>query len=182
MIKIAGREDSKAHIFKLVHDWLRECEGKWLLILDNVDTFDLLSKTGDVSQAESRTDMNDESQQLLSTYLSQSSNGSILIINRSQVVTLKLVEEKNIIAVESMTETQTLTLCEKKLKAMSQDDHVVELAHALKFMPLIIVQATAYLFRRASRFSVQRYLKDFRKSDRNKTSLLNVEGGQLRRD
>ena len=36
-IKIAGREDPKADIFKLVHDWLRGCEEMWLIILDNVD-------------------------------------------------------------------------------------------------------------------------------------------------
>ena len=40
VVKIAGREDPKAHIFKLVHDWLRGCEGKWLMILDNVDDAD----------------------------------------------------------------------------------------------------------------------------------------------
>ena len=33
-----GRRDPKANIFKLVHDWLRdEKNGKWLLILDNID-------------------------------------------------------------------------------------------------------------------------------------------------
>ncbi|KAL2053415.1 hypothetical protein ABVK25_006409 [Lepraria finkii] len=49
-------------------------------------------------------------------------------------------------------------------------------------MPLAIVQAAAYISQRALRCSVQRYLEDFRKSDRKKTSLLNYEGGQLRRD
>src|SRR5215475_6390772 len=50
-------------------------------------------------------------------------------------------------------------------------------------MPLAIVQAAAYISQRAPRSSVQQYLKQFRKSDRKKTNLLNYyEGGQLRRD
>ncbi|KAI4205835.1 MAG: hypothetical protein LQ350_000020 [Teloschistes chrysophthalmus] len=49
-------------------------------------------------------------------------------------------------------------------------------------MPLAIVQSAAYVRQRAPRCSVRQYLKDFRKSDRKKTSLLDYEGGQLRRD
>jgi hypothetical protein len=36
-VKITGRQDPQANVFKLVHDWLRECKQKWLLVLDNVD-------------------------------------------------------------------------------------------------------------------------------------------------
>uniref|UniRef100_A0A093Y283 O-acetylhomoserine (Thiol)-lyase n=1 Tax=Talaromyces marneffei PM1 TaxID=1077442 RepID=A0A093Y283_TALMA len=37
-VKLFGRRDPKANIFKLVHDWLRDStNGKWILILDNVD-------------------------------------------------------------------------------------------------------------------------------------------------
>ena len=49
-------------------------------------------------------------------------------------------------------------------------------------MPLAIVQAAAFISQKAPRCSVERYLKDFLKSDRKKTSLLNYEGGQLWRD
>jgi len=50
VIKIVGLEDPKADIFKLVHDWLCGCEGKWLLILDNFDNTDLLPKAGDTGR------------------------------------------------------------------------------------------------------------------------------------
>ena len=37
-VMISGRQNPKANIFQLVHDWLRdERKGKWVLILDNVD-------------------------------------------------------------------------------------------------------------------------------------------------
>ena len=37
IIKIAGRQDPQANTFELVHDWLRGCEHRWLVVLDNVD-------------------------------------------------------------------------------------------------------------------------------------------------
>jgi hypothetical protein len=45
-----------------------------------------------------------------------------------------------------------------------------------------IVQAAAYISQRAPRCSVRQYLQDFQKSDRKRTSLLNYEGEQPRRD
>ena len=61
-------------------------------------------------------------------------------------------------------------------------DDIIELAAALAHIPLAIVQATAYISKRASRCSVRQYLEQFQKSDRKETGLLNHEGGQLRRD
>lgn len=44
-VKVAGRQDPRANIFKLVHD--RPCDSKerWLLVLDNVDDADYLLET-----------------------------------------------------------------------------------------------------------------------------------------
>ena len=51
VVKIAGRKDPKANIFKLVHDWLRWSEGKWLMVLDNVDDADFFVNTSKASRA-----------------------------------------------------------------------------------------------------------------------------------
>ncbi|KAK0516318.1 hypothetical protein JMJ35_000921 [Cladonia borealis] len=182
-VEIPGRQDPKANIFRLVHDWLRDGKSKqWLLILDNVDNPDLLSEAGDAGQRGQGTGVDGERRQPISAYLPQSQNGSILVTSRSQAAALKLVEEKDIMVVQAMTPAQALTLFEKKLGSLGQGDDTAELAAALEFMPLAIVQAAAYVSQRAPRYSVQRYLEDFRKSDRKRTSLLNYEGGQLRRD
>ena len=95
---------------------------------------------------------------------------------------LKLVEERDVIAVQPMTESHALALFKTKLGVLSDDNNTAELAAALEFMPLAIVQAAAYISQRAPRYSVRRYLEEFRKSDRKKISLLNCEGGHLRRD
>ena len=182
-VEIPGRQDPKANVFRLVHDWLRGGNsGQWLLILDNLDNPDLLSEAGDAGQRGQGTGVDGERRQPISAYLPQSQNGSILITSRSQAAAMKLVEEKDIVVVQAMTPAQALMLFEKKLGSLGQGDDTAELAAALEFMPLAIVQAAAYISQRAPRCSVQRYLEDFRKSDRRRTRLLNYEGGQLRRD
>ena len=98
----------------------------------------------------------------------------------SREIALKLVEQSDIIAVEPMDEAHAQALFEKKLGKKCED--VAELVAALKFMPLAIVQAAAYISYRAPRCSVRQYLEQFRKSDHKRTNLLNYEGGQLRRD
>jgi hypothetical protein len=145
LVKIAGRKDSKVDIFKLVHDWLRGCEGKWLLILDNVDNTDLLFEAGDVGQRGQGIDVNGERRQPILAYLPQSQNGSILVTSRSKGVALKLVEEKNIVVMQSMAPSQALALFEKKLRSLDQSDDTAKLAAALEFMSLAIVQATTYI-------------------------------------
>ena len=182
-IEIPGRQDPKANIVRLVHDWLRDGKnGRWLLILDNVDTPNLLSEAGDAGQGEQGTRVDGERRQPMSAYLPQSQNGSILVTSRSKDVALKLVEDKDIVALQPMTAAHALSLFEKKLGPLNRGDNAAELAAELEFMPLAIAQAAAYISQRSPRYSVQQYLEDYRKSDRKKTSLLNYEGGQLRRD
>ena len=182
-VKIPGRQDLKTNVFRLVHDWLRDGKsGQWLLILDNIDNTDLLSAVEDAGQRGQGTGVDGERRQPMSAYLPQSQNGSILVTSRSQAVALKLVEEKDIVAVQPMAPSHALALFEKKLGPLGQGDNIADLAASLEFMPLAIVQAAAYISQRAPRCSVQQYLKDFQKSDRRRTSLLNYEGGQLRRD
>jgi hypothetical protein len=69
-----------------------------------------------------------------------------------------------------------------KLGASDNQEDIAELAEALEYMPLAIVQAAAYIRRRAPRYSVEQYLEQFRKSNREMMGLLDFEGGQLRRD
>ncbi|KAL9035008.1 MAG: hypothetical protein Q9214_006785, partial [Letrouitia sp. 1 TL-2023] len=97
-VEISGREDPKANIFKLVHDWLRkEKHGRWLLILDNVDNALFPSKGEKVGQGAHKTKVDDKDSQLLLKYLPESQNGRALITTRSREVALKLVEEGEII-------------------------------------------------------------------------------------
>jgi hypothetical protein len=173
-VKIAGRQNPQANIFKLVHDWLRDCKQRWLLVLDNVDDARFLL-------ADQATHSKTASQPLRE-YLPHCERGSILITTRNKEAALKLVEVHDILGVEPLDQAEGLALFKKKLGAQEDSSDVAELVAVLENMPLAIVQAAAYISQRAPRFSVRQYLDKFKKSERKRSSLLTYDNGQLRRD
>jgi len=147
---------------------------QWLLILDNVDDAAFLLAT--------QSNNSGSASKPLREYLPKGQSGRVLITTRSREAALKLVEPCDVIAVGPMDEADALALFEKKLGVQEDKNEISGLATALEFMPLAIVQAAAYISERAPRCSVRQYLEQFQKSDRKRTSLLDHEGGQLRRD
>ncbi|KAJ9656881.1 hypothetical protein H2198_004634 [Neophaeococcomyces mojaviensis] len=181
-VKIPGRNDPQANIFELVKKWLRnEKKGKWLLVLDNADNDDILMlpQKAKVSQSSQKL----ECQSLpLSDYLPQSRNGAVLITTRTANMAYHFVEPRDIIPIDPMAEDDAIELLAKKLNSHKGDTDLKDLATILEFMPLAIVQAAAYISKRAPRCNVRQYIDEFIKSDQARTQLLNHEAGHLRRD
>jgi tetratricopeptide (TPR) repeat protein len=172
-------QGSTADIFTLVHDWLREDKyGPWLLVIDNADDPAVLAPLPSNSSDNGGSSL----QQHLSRYLPQSKHGSVLVTSRTKRVAMQIVEGSDVIPIEPMHDAAAHALLCKKLGAQGGDDGIAELATALDHMPLALAQAAAYIRERVPRYSVQQYLEEYRKSDRNKTSLLNQQAGHLRRD
>ncbi|KAF2191620.1 putative kinesin [Zopfia rhizophila CBS 207.26] len=181
-VKLHGRKDPQADVFKLVHGWLRnERNGKWLLVLDNADDATaLFAPMTDSQKAQASSDS--KPAYPLSTDLPRSKNGSILVTTRTRSVASQLAEESDIILIEPMNSKGAEALLKKKLGEQVDKDYTAELVAALEYMPLAIIQAAAYIKERAPRCSVRQYLEMFHKSDKKKTSLLDYNGGHLRRD
>jgi tetratricopeptide (TPR) repeat protein len=175
-VKVVGRLDPRANIFTLVHDWLRECKHRWLVVLDNVDDARFLLDRPAASPNASTVS------KPLREYLPHCERGSVLITTRSTEAALKLVEPRDVIAVKPMDKASAVALFEKKLGPQGDSSEIGKLAAALEYMPLAIVQAAAYISQRAPRYSVAKYLDEYSKSERKRTSLLNYNSGQLRRD
>lgn len=57
----------------------------------------------------------------------------------------KLVEPRDVIVVDLITDINAVTLLKKKLDVPANDDDLQELACILKYMPLTIVQTAAYI-------------------------------------
>ena len=72
-----------------------------------------------------------------------------------------------------MDEAHVLSLFTKKLGVQEHSNDISELAAALEYMCLAIVQVAAYISQRAPRYSVRKYLEQFQNGDRKGTSLLN---------
>ncbi|KAI9691957.1 MAG: hypothetical protein M1820_009665 [Bogoriella megaspora] len=182
-VNIPGRQSPNANILQLVHDWLcYEITGSWLLILDNVDDTGFLSDNHKFCQKEQSNGLYSKDSRPLISYLPQSIKGSILITSRAMNAARKLVEPRDMISVEPMNEADGLLLLENKLGKEEDRNDLARLAAALEFMPLALVQASAYISHRAPRCSVKQYVESFQRSDRKGANLLDFEGGQLRRD
>jgi tetratricopeptide (TPR) repeat protein len=170
-VKVRGRKDPQADVFKLVHDWLRDAKnGRWLLVLDNADDAAVLSPTHGGALH-------------LSRCIPWSRHGSVLVTSRTKRAARQVVEDSDIIPIEPMHDAAAHALLRKKLRDADEDDNsITKLATTLDHMPLALVQAAAYIRERAPRCSVRQYLEEYRQSDSRKTSLLNREAGHLRRD
>ncbi|KAI0907663.1 P-loop containing nucleoside triphosphate hydrolase protein [Ustulina deusta] len=180
-VKIPGRHQSNADILQLVYQWLQnERNGQWLMVLDSADDIGVFYDT-DAKAKQTATPGGEK--RALWTYLPQSSNGSILVTTRDKELGAKLTGgRKYIIDVRSMDHDQALKLLAIKSGSQYDKEDGTKLVEALECMPLAISQAAAYIQERAPRISVKKYLDTFQKSDRNMLSLLNHDGGDLRRD
>ncbi|KAK5800909.1 hypothetical protein VI817_003121 [Penicillium citrinum] len=170
-LKIPARIDPNANIFKLVHDWLQDPKhGNWVLIVDNLDDDDFLRQVPSAGVP-------------LSTFLPRCSHGWIIFTTRSHHIAERYVTAQNIVTVDA-DESHSVALLTRKL-GIEQDfeeQDIIELVRALASVPLAIVQAAAYINKRAPRFTVAQYLEQFQKSDKNRVRMLEHEAGNIQRD
>jgi hypothetical protein len=163
-----------------VYSWLRdERNGKWLLVLDNVDDASFLLRTPDVND---ESGSNKFALRNCMAYLPPCAQGSILITSRSRATTARLTDECDIITISPMEEAAALALLGKKLGQSGATEDMQKLATALDHLLLALAQAGAYIKQRGSRYSVARYLAKLEKSKKSQASLLKSTSKELRRD
>ncbi|KAJ5973175.1 hypothetical protein N7481_010385 [Penicillium waksmanii] len=182
-LKIPGRQDPQANIFKLIENHLRDSKmEKWICILDNVDDDKLLCSFSSADTVDPTASTWTASAKPLLEYIPRSQHGSIIITSRSREIALKVVSDKNIIEVQPMEESEALELLQRTLRQPSESSECQHLVNALEFTPLAIVQAASCIRNRGPRYSVSQYLKDFQGSDNHATKLLETQAGHLYRD
>lgn len=181
--KMDGWNDPKADVLRLVRSWLcDETNGRWVMVVDNADDSDVFFPPLHESPA-SNVSNPGQATGLLSDFLPQSLNGSILVTSRSQDVAFRLTGNYAcIVGVKPMDEDDALALLQKKLGFHADRKDATELLQALDRMPLAITQAAAYIAQRAPRVTVSRYLGDIRRSDHDRVRLLKNDVGDSRRD
>ncbi|KAI3106053.1 hypothetical protein CBS147331_6762 [Penicillium roqueforti] len=182
--KIPGRQDRNSNIFQLFGNWLQDGKiGKWILVLDNVDDYELLRKP-----LTTRTEAQAEPPRYALThsplrYLFASPNGSIIVTSRNKGVALELAgHEKHLIDIQPMNAAEALVLMRKKLDDCAETEEMVRLVRELEFIPLAIVQAASYITHRAPRCSALQYLEKLRRGDRQAAKLLNHERKHIDQD
>ncbi|KAF2234152.1 hypothetical protein EV356DRAFT_485845 [Viridothelium virens] len=172
MIDLPGRQQTSASLMRLVCNWLtREANGKWLVIVDNVDDEVMIDpQNGEHGESSS-----------FASFLPQSSNGAMPITSRNMDVARKLVGyHKDIIIVPEMDQQEANELLQKKLSGQL-GELGPQLLNALDYTPLAITQAAAYINDLHSRDLVLEYLKEIR-TIRERNPLLENISPDVRRD
>jgi tetratricopeptide (TPR) repeat protein len=185
-IKLPGRYDSSADVLRLVSEWLSdEKNGRSLMILDNADDDDVFFRfDGDTEQIMQADNVTSRKMPLAS-FLPQTPNGSILVTSRNLAAAMNLVGiHDNIICVEPMDEGDALALLKTRISfSEPSESDAKALVQALDCIPLAITHAAAYIRMREPRVTISTYLKLFRESAANQTTLLSSEDTRdLRRD
>ncbi|KAJ5659052.1 Tetratricopeptide-like helical [Penicillium longicatenatum] len=143
--------------------WLAdERNGKWVVMLDNVDDSRFLHEVPPSGQP-------------ILAYFPITLNGSMIITSRSSGAISSIVEGDDTFSIEPIDSSQATVLFEKKLGAQAEKESIIQLVTTLDCIPLAIVQAAAYIKQRMPRLSVSQYLKEFQKSDRIPAKLLQRE-------
>ncbi|KAL6787041.1 TPR-like protein [Trichoderma sp. SZMC 28012] len=176
-VKLPERKQPTANIPLLVKNWLSiEHNGRWIIILDSADETEVL-----YSASESVHD-----KRSLAAYIPKSRNGAIVLTTRNRSLASKLTGgHKHIIDVETMSEADALTLLERKMGSPllpSEASLAEDLVKALECIPLAIGQAAAYIQARRPRSSIEKYLAEFRKNERESMKLLKYEANDMGRD
>ncbi|KAJ5720444.1 Tetratricopeptide-like helical [Penicillium malachiteum] len=112
-----------------IADRLHDTRRKWMLILDNLDDNHFLCEHNFL----------ENDLRPIWAYFS-SLGGLILITSRSRRVASSIVEDDDIVAVEAMDENHAILLFKKKLEPQANIEDCIQLAAALDFIPLTIVQ------------------------------------------
>lgn len=180
--KLDGWDDPKADVLRLVCSWLcDESNGRWLIVVDSADDASVFFQ--DVSPSATASSSDPPPAELLSDFLPQSSNGSILVTSRSRDVAFKLTgAHSSIVEIKPMDKDAALALLQKKLGRVDSEDEAVQLIQSLDAMPLALTQAAAFIKKRAPRMSVSRYIDEVRRSESDRAQLLNEDVGDIRRD
>jgi hypothetical protein len=170
-LSVLGRADPASNAFQLLRGWLQDNkDGKWLLILDNVDDARYLLESPLDSKQQGDAGIHER---ILDCFPA-SNHGSILVTSRTTDAAFKVVERRSVIAVEPMGGEHAVELLRTKLDCEHTYGEALKLVEALDFMPLAINQAAAYISLERPRCSVQQYLEELVESDKAKLSLLNI--------
>ncbi|KAK6430542.1 hypothetical protein LTR95_013305 [Oleoguttula sp. CCFEE 5521] len=182
-LDLEGLVKSAEDVFKIFQRWLRDARnGRWLIILDNVDSADILETAMVAGDVESILEPRSWSGRELLDNLATSDHGSILVTTRSRRAAVKVVEfESCIIDVKPMDDAQSMLFLKTKLSGDCSDGEAARLASALDHLPLAMAQAAAYIKARGGSYTVQQYLDALHKSESSRNKELKRDWADPRR-
>ena len=170
-LEISGLEDDEADIKRLVKTRLsQEGIGKWLMIIDNADDFEIFYHNDNSSRSSA-----------LSEYLPFSTLGAILFKTRDREAATRYTGS-NVINIDEMDDEESRELLQRSLqnkKLIEDKDSTTKLLKLLVNLPLAIMQAAVYLNAKGS--TIAKYLTIYEESSDNVIKLLSKDFEDIRR-
>jgi tetratricopeptide (TPR) repeat protein len=170
-LQIPGLEDDKADVRRLVKIRLsQESTGKWLMIVDNADNFEIFYHNN-----------KDSGSGALSESLPFSTLGAILFTTRDREAATRYAGS-SVIDIDEMDDEESRELLQRSLQNKQLvNDHsgTIKLLELLVNLPLAIIQAAAYLNAKGS--TITEYLRLYKESSDNTVKLLSKDFEDIRR-
>jgi len=136
-LNLPRRTDQNTNIKLLVKAALAQSErGRWLLIIDNADDVDVLSKQGE-----------DSGSMALVDYLPDSPLGSVVFTTRTRKAAISLAKN-NLIHVDQMSRDNAMEFLRKTLierVLLDDESTVIKFLETLCYLPLAISQAVSFI-------------------------------------
>ncbi|KAH8711875.1 hypothetical protein GQ44DRAFT_626532 [Phaeosphaeriaceae sp. PMI808] len=165
ILKALGvKPSAETNVRNVVEQWLRDKNnGKWLAIVDNVDSEDILNQGSRPEEFE------------LLSCLPHVEHGRILFTTRYRHIALKLSQNDNI-RLDHMSSLEALELLKKCLGDQYDEAERADadkLLEELSNIPLAIAQAAAFI--QQNEIPIEEYLDIYNESDESQTQLLERE-------
>jgi tetratricopeptide (TPR) repeat protein len=172
-LSIPGWDKDGTDVKHLVQEYLsKSSAGQWLLVFDNADDIDIwMHKPTSTSEKRSGRRLLD--------YLPRSTQGSIIFTTRNWKVAVKLAPQ-NIVEVSEMSEEIAKELLKKCLISSDISSNLTDIDRSSKdllaqltYLPLAIVQASAYI--NENRISIADYISLLAEKDESTIELLSED-------
>ncbi|KAJ4326683.1 hypothetical protein N0V84_002909 [Fusarium piperis] len=161
-------ESSGLDSLSAVKSWLESKDsGKWLMIVDNADDMQLFSPSG--------------AGEKLGEYIPDCAHGTVLVTTRNLQVGSRLTKGKRPIEVNKMDEDEAVQLLIRGLQGIDEDPKdLLRLSSRLEFLPLALVQASAFI--QENTITVDKYLELLDGSEKGLVDLLSEDFEAVGRD
>ncbi|KAB8075605.1 hypothetical protein BDV29DRAFT_190103 [Aspergillus leporis] len=154
--KAYRRDSNKAMLVPAGGGWVEQQLHEWLLIIDNADEASLFTSEGNTKRH----------------YLPECPHCSILITTRDRAAGVKFIRNcaQNLIEVGTLTQAESASLMSIVANNHPEELEMGELAGLLDHLPLVIVQATAFMEENTQ--AVSEYIELYNDSDETQMDLL----------
>jgi tetratricopeptide (TPR) repeat protein len=184
-VGLRGWDEKAVDIFTMVRDWLKdESNGPWTMILDNVDSVDVL--TAPAPKVASSISVDDASPiPQIRNFITTSTRGSVLVTSRNteaaQMITGNCAYH---IDVDEMNESEAIALLKKKLnsKVTYTEAEAAELVKTVDFMPLAISQIATNISINYPRLTISKAIERIRTPSEETVQLLETSAHETSRD